>query len=418
MPSKSHQPNAPEVRPGVEPVEPRPIPSMRSFHRALIILTVVVVAGAAWAAQDFLVPTATAVVIAMALTPIVRALERLGLPTGLAAIVVVVLTGAILAGSAAMIAPSVSEWVKRAPQIAQTIEQKSRPLKEWLSTVQTATSKLEEVTQVQGGPNATVVPVQSSGGGMLEVSTQILGQTLYALALALFLITTRETYRKRLILLPTERANRLRVARIMNETLTQVSHYLFTMTLINIGVGFATAVAFMILGVPYAIAWGFLFGVASFIPYIGPTITIALCAVAQIVIAPTIEEAIAAPVALLVINFLEANFLTPWLLSRRLEVSSLAVFLAVAGLAWLWGPFAAILAVPLLIVFVAVARHVPGLEPWAVLLLADAEARSEVNETGRDRFFAEEQDMLEDDKDKSWARWVHDVAVGKAKRAA
>lgn len=418
MPSKSHQPNAPEARPGVEPPEPRPIPSMRSFHRALIILTVVVVAGAAWAAQDFLVPTATAVVIAMALTPIVRALERLGLPTGLAAIVVVVLTGAILAGSAAMIAPSVSEWVKRAPQIAQTIEQKSRPLKEWLSTVQTATSKLEEVTQVQGGPNATVVPVQSSGGGMLEVSTQILGQTLYALALALFLITTRETYRKRLILLPTERANRLRVARIMNETLTQVSHYLFTMTLINIGVGFATAVAFMILGVPYAIAWGFLFGVASFIPYIGPTITIALCAVAQIVIAPTIEEAIAAPVALLVINFLEANFLTPWLLSRRLEVSSLAVFLAVAGLAWLWGPFAAILAVPLLIVFVAVARHVPGLEPWAVLLLADAEARSEVNETGRDRFFAEEQDMLEDDKDKSWARWVHDVAVGKAKRAA
>jgi predicted PurR-regulated permease PerM len=306
--------------------------------------------------------------------------------------------------------------VRRAPEIAQTIEQKSRPLKEWLSTVQTATSKLEEVTQVQGDPNTTVVPVQSSGGGVLEMSTKILGQTLYALALALFLIAARETYRKRLILLPTKRTNRLRVARIMNETLTLVSHYLFTMTLINIGVGVVTSVVFLLLGVPYAIAWGFLFGVASFIPYIGPTITIALCAVAQLVIAPTIEEAIAAPIALLVINFIESTFVTPWLLSRRLEVSSLAVFLAVAGLAWLWGPFAAILAVPFLIVFVAVARHVPGLEPWAVLLLADTEARSDVKETGRDRFFADEQEVLAEDKVKSWTSWVHDIAVGKPKR--
>lgn len=392
------------------------MPFMRSFHRALIILTVIVVAAAAWAAQDFLVPTATAVVIAMALTPVVKAVERLGIPTGAASIVVVVLTGAILAGGAAMVAPSVSEWIKRAPEIAQTIEQKSRPLKEWLSTVQSATAKLEEVTQVQGDPNTTVVPVQSSGGGVLEVSTQILGQTLYALALALFLIAARETYRKRLILLPSQRENRLRVARIMNETLTQVSNYLFTMTLINIGVGVTTAITFLFLGVPYAIAWGFLFGVASFIPYIGPTITIALCAVAQLVIAPSLEGAIAAPVALLVINFIESNFVTPWLLSRRLEVSSLAVFLAVAGLAWLWGPFAAILAVPMLIAFVAVARHVPGLEPWAVLLLADSDPRSEVKETGRERFFAGEEAVLEEDKAKSWTAWVHDIAVGKSKR--
>lgn len=404
------------MRPEAEAPVPRPVPSMRSLHRALIILTVIVVAAAAWAAQDFLVPTATAVVIAMALTPVVTAVERLGIPTGVASIVVVVMTGAVIAGSAMMIAPSVSEWVKRAPEIAQTIEQKSRPLKEWLSTVQTATAKFEEVTQVQGDPNTTVVPVQSSGGGMLEVSTQILGQTLYALALALFLITSRETYRKRLILLPTERVNRLRVARIMNETLTQVSNYLFTMSLINIGVGFATTAVFLLLGVPYAIAWGFLMGVASFIPYIGPTVTIALCALAQLVIAPSLEDAIAPPIALLVINFIESNFVTPWLLSRRLEVSSLAVFLAVAALAWLWGPFAAILAVPFLIVFVAVARHVPGLEPWAVLLLADTEARSEVKETGRDRFFAEEQRALEEEQTKSWVTWVHDIAVGKSKR--
>ena len=100
-------------------LEPRPIPFMRSFQRALIVLTVIVVAAAAWAAQDFLVPTASAIVIAMALAPVVRAVERFGLPTGAAAIVVVVLFAGIIAGAAAAITPSVSDWMKRAPEIAQ-----------------------------------------------------------------------------------------------------------------------------------------------------------------------------------------------------------------------------------------------------------------------------------------------------------
>jgi hypothetical protein len=82
---------------------------------------------------------------------------------------------------------------------------------------------------------------------------------------------------------------------------------------------------------------------------------------------------------------------TPWLVSRRVAVSSIAIFLTVTFFLWLWGAFAAIVAVPLLILFSAVARHVPSLEPFAVLLLPEHASSNEVTETPRARFFAQEE---------------------------
>ncbi len=369
----------------------------RSAKIALIVLAVIACGAAAWATQDFLMPTATGVVIALALTPVVAALERLGLPTIAASIVVVVSIGALFAGTAVAVAPGVSELIEDAPEIARTIERKTRPLKKWFGTVQAATDKLDEMSQIPGGNGAAQVaaPAQSSGDAVMEVAPKVIAQTLYAFVLALFLISVREPYRKRLILLPAGHEQRLRVARIMNESLAQVSHYLFIMTMINAGVAVAAGMAFMVLGVPYAAVWGLAFGIACYIPYVGPTAAIALCALTQLVAAPSLEEAIIPPLVLILINFVESTLVTPWLVSRRIAVSSLGVFLTVAMFAWLSGPFAAIVAVPVLILFAAVARHVPGLEPFAILLLAENETTIEGKKTGLAKLFAAESALGE-----------------------
>lgn len=379
----------------------------RSAKIALIILAVVASGTAAWATQDFLMPTASAVVIALALTPIVAALERLGLPTVAASAVVILSIGAIIAGTVMAVAPGMSELIENAPQIANKINEKARPLKEWLGNVQAATNKLDEVSTIPGGTHAIpVAPAPSSGDTVMELAPKVMGQAVYAFVLALFLISVREPYRKRLILISSEREHRLRVARILNESLAQVSQYLFTMTMINAGVAVAVAIAFAALGVPYAGVWGLVFGLASFIPYVGPTATIALCALTQLVATPSLQDALAPPIALLVINFIESTFVTPWLISRRIAVSSLGVFLTVAMFGWLSGPFAAIVAVPILILFSSVARHVPGLEPFAIMLLAENETAPDANKTGIAKLAAAESALESETVDRRpwWRR--------------
>jgi len=372
-------------------------------ERALIVLCVVAVGFAMWATQPVLVPTVVALVLALCLNPVVSRLERFGLPTPAAAVLVVALVVLGVGAGAVALAPGIGDWVDRAPEIMRSMEEKTRSLQESLRGIRDASSKLEELanpTPANGAQPVTVVePVAMN---VIQSVPVVVSQTLYVIALSLFLIMVREPYRRRLILLPRNRVNRLRVARIMNETLTHVSHYLFVVACINFGLGAATALAFWAAGIPYALVWGFVFAVANFIPYIGPTGTMILCGVVGLATANALFEAALGPIIMFVLNLIESNLVTPWLVSRRVAVSSIAIFLTVTFFLWLWGAFAAIVAVPLLILFSAVARHVPKLEPIAVLLLAEHESSNEVTETPRSRFFAE---LEENGKDKKAPWW-------------
>jgi predicted PurR-regulated permease PerM len=373
-------------------------------ERALVILAVIACVFVMWAAQPVLVPTVVALVLALSLNPVVSWLEKFGLPTPAAAVLVVAAAVAGLIAGAIALAPGISDWVENAPQIAQTIERKTQALQESLQGFRDASNKFEEMANPAPAPGGAqqVTVVEPVAMSVLQSAPLILSQTLYVIALSLFLIMVREPYRRRIILLPKSRVNRLRVARILNETFSHVSHYLFVVACINFGLGAATAVVFTLLGVPYALVWGFVFAIANFIPYIGPTGTMILCGVVQLATANTLIEAAMAPLVMFVLNLIESNVVTPWLVSRRVAVSSIAIFLTVTFFLWLWGPFAAIVAVPLLILFSAVARHVPGLEPVAVLLLAEHEASNEVTETPRARFFAEQE---ENEKARKAAWW-------------
>ena len=345
-------------------------------ERSLIILAIIACGFVMWAAQTILVPIAVAVVLAMSLTPIVRTLERLHIPTPAAAVFVVAAAAASIAGGAVILAPGIADWIQRIPEAVQTIERRTRSLQVQFQDFKAASNKLDQIANAPAangrGPQQVTV-VEPLAGGLIESAPLIAGQAAFVVVLALFLIMVREPYRKRLIMLPKDPVNQLRVARIMNETMSNVSHYLFVVSCINFSLGAATALAFYVAGVPYPLVWGLVFAVANFVPYIGPTGTMLLCGIVQLTTTNTLIEAAIPPLIMFGLNQIESSFVTPWLVSRNVAVSSISVFLTVTIFLWLWGPLAAIVAVPLLILFSAVSRHVPGLEPFAVLLLADDE---------------------------------------------
>jgi predicted PurR-regulated permease PerM len=82
-------------------------------------------------------------------------------------------------------------------------------------------------------------------------------------------------------------------------------------------------------------------------------------------------DALLPPAILLGLNTIEANLVQPWLLSRRIVISPVAIFVMVAALVWMWGVAAAITAVPALILFHTIAQHVPPLRPLARVLATE-----------------------------------------------
>jgi predicted PurR-regulated permease PerM len=377
-----------------------------------MVIAILACGAVVWAAESILVPTALGVVLALILSPPVATLERVNIPTSIASVLIVLMSVALIASTVAVLKPGVERWIDNAPQIARAVEQKVQPIKNWLASFQAASSRLEKLTNV-GPPQ--VVARTDDGGSILETAPAALAQTFYVVALALFLLNVRKVYRKRLILLSRDRGDRLRVTRIMNESFEQVSQYLFTMMCIGIGVAVATAIAFAIAGIENPLFWGTAFGIASLIPYIGPTSTILICALVQFATEPTLAEAAVGPLLLLGINTIEANFVTPLLVSRRTAVSAIAIFLTVALFVWLWGPAASIVAVPMLILFSAVAKHVPALQPYAVLLQAENSNTAEIGNPARFHFFAE----VENDapREKTWLDHLRSFFEGKRRSA-
>ena len=64
----------------------------------------------------------------------------------------------------------------------------------------------------------------------------------------------------------------------------------------------------------------------------------------------SLVQALVAPAFYLAASIIEGEVVTPSIVGMRLALSPLLVFLAVAFWTWFWGPFGALLAVPLLII--------------------------------------------------------------------
>ncbi len=351
---------------------------IRAIRVCIVLLTTIAVLTIGVAAADLLAPTAVALVLALILAPLARALEIIKIPSGIAAIIVVVSAVSVILWGIVMFAPSVSNLIKEGPSIAQSVEKKLQPLRKQLSAVESASQQIKQVTSPAPKDAPVVSVVDNSSSSVLfsvaMTAPAVIAKLVYVTVLTIFLLALRRHYTNQLILLPRTQGNRLRMARICRDVKSRVSGYLFTLAMINIGLAVATTICFRIAGIPQGLFWGVAYGVLNFVPIIGPTSIIGASALVGFAFAPTIWGAILPPLILLAIDTVEAYFVQPWLLSRRLVVSPVAIFVMVATLVWMWGPFAAITGVPILILIHTVSMHVPSMKPFAILLATEHHA--------------------------------------------
>ena len=179
---------------------------------------------------------------------------------------------------------------------------------------------------------------------------------LFFVTLVLFIASWRDL-RRSLIMTFGDRNWRLRALRILNEIEDHLGGYLLTVTTINIAVGITTGIICALSGMPNPAALGALAAALNYLPIIGPVAMFVVLAVVGIVAFPTLSGAMMAPLAFAAVIFLEAHFITPTIIGRRLALNALAVLLALAFWTWLWGPMGGFLSSPLLIVALIVKEH-------------------------------------------------------------
>jgi predicted PurR-regulated permease PerM len=225
-----------------------------------------------------------------------------------------------------------------------------------------ASRQVEEMTE-SDDPNVQRV-VLSEPGLLSRAASgvpEILAQVALTLVLLLFLLASGDMFYEKLVkALPTlsDKKRGLRIARGVER---EVSRYLFTISIINMGLGVAVALAMFAIGMPNPILWGVAAAILNFIPYLGALIGAVLVAAVGLYSFDTIGMALMAPGLYLVCTTLEGQFVTPMVVGRRLEMNAVAIFVTVAFWGWLWGIVGALIAVPMLVIIKVFADHVDGL---------------------------------------------------------
>lgn len=355
-----------------------------AIRRPLIVLAVCAVGVVGYLARDFLIPTAGAIVLALMLMPVASALERLRVPKVVAAAASVLLLAIVLGGLLALAVPSIAGWIADAPTLTYRLEEKLSGVRESIAAVQKVTKQVEEATTTAPppGPAAPAVEkvVVQDGktllGQLASTTPGVVLQLGYAAVLAFMLLVHRNDHRRQMLRVPATFATRVRLARVMRDINERVGHYLFSLAVIYSCVAAIAAAALALLGLPNAIIWGLLMGLASFVPFVGSPVLIAMVAAAALVTFDDWMLIVAAPAALTLIHVAESQFITPFFVSRRCALNTVAVFVSIALLGWMWGVIGAIVAVPLLILLSTIAAHLPSLR-WLEVMLSDDRPVSE-----------------------------------------
>ena len=304
------------------------------------------------AGAEFFMPVTAALVVAIALVPLLEWFERRGVPSKLSsALCVIVFLALALFAIGSIVIPA-TDWVaqipSRIPKVRDALEPVLDLYKSLDKFIDRTTSQIA-INQEQTRAVRLETP-NSMSSLLLSSAPHLLIQLFFALLVIFFFLAGWTTMRKKTIVSRGSFEGALTTARVIQQVVDATSTYLGTITLINVGLGALTAVALWWLGMPSAVMWGGIVAVANYIPYLGPIVAALLLFLGGLMTYPDIWGAMLPPAIFISFHIIEANFFTPLVVGHRLTISPLSILVSLSFWAWVWGTTGALLAVPLLII--------------------------------------------------------------------
>jgi predicted PurR-regulated permease PerM len=359
-------------------------PSSGKLPSLIAVATFVLIIASLYWAQAVLIPIALSIMLTFLLSPVSGALERMRLGRIPSVIFIVVLTFSLLGGIGWVVTLQFGSLANELPTYRKNIRQKIADIREAgkggaLEKVQKTAEdvkeefqKKDEPARVQEKPREVVVKAEQSStfwpvpldlGPMVE---RFAGAGL-VIVLVIFMLIQREDLRNRLIRLIGY--GRLTVTtNALEEAGDRISRYLLMQTIINSSFGLAVGLAFYLIGVPYAVLWGFFAAVLRFIPYVGPF----AAAIMPSALSLAVFEGWLWPILVVglfvALELLNNMVLEPLLYSESAGVSGVGLLVAIAFWTWLWGPVGLVLATPLTVCVVVLGKYVAGMDFIGVLI--------------------------------------------------
>jgi predicted PurR-regulated permease PerM len=285
-----------------------------------------------------------ALFLALALNPLVEFFQRHGirrrvLATGTAFVLVI----AAIAGFGATFVPvlvsEIDDFAAAVPGYLESLTE-GRGRLGFLQSEYQIVDRVREAVE-EGGVGRVVGASAAAVAVTKGVVTAVIAVITIAVLAFFMLLEGRGWIERVLDLLPPEREERWR--RVGRDVYRTVGGYVTGALTIALTAGIVTAILLSILGVPYAIALGVVVALLDLIPLAGATL--ATIVVSTVAFLDSVPVGITVLVFFIIYQQVENHFLYPLVYSRTVQLSPLAILIAVligASLAGILGALGAI----------------------------------------------------------------------------
>ena len=363
--------------PAVEPVEPPPKPAPMvgpdpdaaefvegvTIKRDRLLASLTLMAGigliialpfALRAGAEFFLPVTAALVIAIALVPLLEWFERRGVPSAAASLLCVLIFLAVMAFAILSIVIPAIDWValvpERMPKVREALEPVLNLYKNLDRFMDRIFNQLPSASPAGGGRVVRLETPNSMFDLLTQSAPHALIQLFFALLVIYFFLAGWTGMRKQTITGRSSFEGALTTARVIQQVVDATSTYIGTITLINVTLGALTATILWWLGMDSPLMWGGIVAVLNYIPYLVPIAAALLLGLGGLMTFADPWTALLPPAIFIGLHLVEANAVTPLIVGKRVKINPLLILTSLSFWAWVWGTTGALLAIPLLII--------------------------------------------------------------------
>lgn len=319
------------------------ISSATILRATAIVFGVLITLCLLWFARSIFIIAFLGILLGLAVARATDYLERVRIPRGLGAPLVLFAGIGVLVACFAMIAPPLrSQTLQLSDEVPELLDDFDRWLEKTpakaLVTPKPAAGLRAQFTNEMRRAAHFLFPLVSSVLG-------VAGGAMLVLFLAMYIGIAPGVYREGILhLIPHRRRDRLEeLVDTLGVTLRQ---WLIARLIAMILIGVITGIGLTLLHVRGAIALGVLAGLLEFVPFFGPVFSAVPAAATALLDSP--QKALSVIVLYILVQQLEGSVVTPLLLEKRLDIPPVLTIVTVAVFGVVFGVIGMLIAEPLL----------------------------------------------------------------------
>jgi predicted PurR-regulated permease PerM len=312
--------------------------------------------------KTLFIPLFFGLLIAMVMYPVCKWLEAKGWGRALAITACLFIVTILFAALLAVMVWQINIFSKDAPALLNKLEGTLQDIKNWMNKYIGVAGNTE---------NNWAEKFAGNIAGVLKSTLQTTVNTLFILFLTP-VYTALFMYHRSILVqylkLITPQKYRQQLDNILQQTIHTYFNYIKGMVLVYIIVGILNTIGLYALGVNNAVLFGMLCAIMTIIPYVGIFVSALLPISVVWMQTGNIWYPLGVVAVFSVVQYLEANVIFPKVVGTQLNVSTLAMLVAIIAGGIIWGVAGMVLFIPFVAILKIVSDNIDEWKPINVLL--------------------------------------------------